>query len=179
MKNFGFVCRLALTLLVITSLVAAALAGVNALTKDKIAAAKSQKIMDAVARVLPGNATPMVLSGDTGMVVSAYQNENGYAVEVAPAGFGGNITMMVGISKEFTVTGIEIISHSETAGLGAVAAEDSAKGAAFRDGFIGQSGTLALKKDGGTVEAITGATITSKAVTDGINQALAFVKEVA
>ena len=73
------------------------------------------------------------------------------------------------------VPGIRIISHTETAGLGAVAAADNAAGEAFRGQFVGMSGTLAVTKDGGAVDSITGATITSKAICTGINAALACV----
>ena len=72
--------------------------------------------------------------------------------------------------------GIDIISHTETAGLGAVAAADNAKGEYFRNQFGGQGGTLAVDKDGGTIEALTSATITSRAVVTGVNAALECVK---
>ena len=170
------ICRLALTLLIITAAVAAALAGVNALTKKPIADAKEAKIRSAIAQVLEGDAKPMILTGDTGMVMSAYQSENGYAVEVAPAGFGGQITMMVGVANDGTITGISIVSHSETAGLGSVAAEDSAKGTAFREQFTGLTGQLKVDKDGGQIDSLTGATISSRAITEGVNAALAFVE---
>ena len=81
---------------------------------------------------------------------------------------------MVGISNEGKVTGISIISHTETAGLGAVAAAENDKGQVFRDQFVGMSGHLAITKDGGDVDAITGATVTSRAITEGVNQALEF-----
>jgi electron transport complex protein RnfG len=80
--------------------------------------------------------------------------------------------MMVGIDKTGNVIGISIISHAETPSLGAVAAEDNAAGEAFRSQFAGLSGTLAVSKDGGTVDAISGATITSRAVVEGVNAAL-------
>ena len=176
MKNFLYSLRLALTLLLITSVVAAALAGVNLLTKDKIAAIALQKTQNAIAQVLEGEATPLTLSGDTGMVRSAYESQFGYAVEVATPGFGGNITMMVGISKDGAITGISIISHTETAGLGSVAAEDSAKGTAFRTQFAGISEAVSVDKDGGQIDSLTGATISSRAVTQGVNAAMEFVK---
>ena len=60
---------------------------------------------------------------------------------------------------------------SETSGLG-----DNAKRDTFRDQFIGATDTLAVSKDGGTIDALTGATITSRAVTDGVNIAMEAVK---
>ena len=69
-----------------------------------------------------------------------------------------------------------MINHGETAGLGAIAADKTTKGDAFRSQFVGMSGTISVSKDGGQVEAITGATITSRAVCNGINAALDYVK---
>ncbi|MBQ6839302.1 MAG: RnfABCDGE type electron transport complex subunit G [Oscillospiraceae bacterium] len=166
--------RLTVTLLLICGIVAAVLAGVNTITKDKIAAIQEQKTLDAIAEVLPGveGLEEMTLSGDTGIVKSAYASEEGYAVEVAPIGFDGEVTLMVGITSRGEVTGISVISHTETPGLGAVAAAKNQRGEAFRGQFVGQSGSLAV---GENVDAISGATITSKAVTEGVNAALAFV----
>ena len=99
--------------------------------------------------------------------------EPGYVVRVSPNGFGGAIDMMVGISADGTVTGVAIVSQSETASLGANCTRED-----FRAQFTGRSGTLAVSKDGGEIDALTGATVTSRAVTQGVNTALAFVKEV-
>ena len=83
--------------------------------------------------------------------------------------------MMVGVDNEGNVLGISIVSHTETAGLGAVAAASTSAGEAFRGQFAGTSGSVAVSKDGGALEAITGATITSRAVCAGVNAALACV----
>lgn len=169
-----YILRLALTLLVITSVVAAALAGVNAVTAPKIAAITAQKTQDAIAAVLPGGGEKLDgFTDDTGLVRAVYSSESGYAIEVTPAGFDGQISMMVGISKEGKVLGIDIISHTETAGLGAVAAARTSAGENFRNQFAGADSILSVSKDGGTIDAITGATITSRAVTAGVNAALA------
>ena len=85
------------------------------------------------------------------------------------------IDMMVGIDLSGTVTGISVISHTEPPGLGAVAAAQNAKGEAFRGQFVGKSGSVAVSKDGGELDAITGATITSRAICVGVNAALACV----
>lgn len=170
-----YILRLTVTLLLICGVVAAVLAGVNAITKDKIAAIQQQKTLDALEEVLPGveGLEIMELSGDTGIVKTVYASGDSFAVEVAPVGFDGEVTMMVGIIGG-QVTGISIISHTETPGLGAVAAANNAKGEAFRGQFVGQSGTLAV---GDTIDAISGATITSKAVVAGVNAALEFVEK--
>ena len=101
-----------------------------------------------------------------------YKGANGYALEVLPSGFDNTITMMVGVDFEGKVLGISVVSHTETAGLGAVAAESTSKGEAFRAQFVGQSGSVSVTKDGGSLDAITGATITSRAVCAGVNAAL-------
>ena len=81
--------------------------------------------------------------------------------------------MMVGIDADGRVAGVSIVSHSETASLGANCTRED-----FRTQFSGAEGTLAVVKDGGTIEALTGATVTSRAVTSGVNLALEFVKGV-
>ena len=171
-NSVRFILRLALTLFVITAVVAAALAGVNALTESRIAAVKAENTRKAIEAVLPGGGEEIPFSDDTGTVSKVYASDSGYAVEVTPAGFGGTIDMMVGIDREGQVLGIQIISHSETPGLGASAASENGSGIEFRNQFAGLSGTLAVDKDGGEIDALTGATVTSRAVTAGVNAAL-------
>ncbi len=179
MKTFLSVLRLTLTLFLITAVVAAALAGVNAVTKDRIADAKAEKLQKALENVLPdaAQAEEITLSQPSDTVKSLYASPSGFAAQVETAGFGGPITMMVGISKDGTVLGVQIISHAETPGLGAVAAANTAAGEAFRQQFTGMSGSLSVDKDGGAVDSVTGATITSRAVTAGINAALQCVAQ--
>ena len=167
------ILRLVITLFLITAVVAAALAGVNTITKDAIAANQEKKTQDALAVVLPdaGNLEKVALSGDTGIVSEVYTDGSSYAVKVLPGGFDGEITMMVGIA-DGKITGISVISHTETPGLGAVAAAQNAKGEAFRGQFVGQSGELAV---GDQIDAMSGATITSNAVVTGVNAALSYV----
>ena len=174
-STVAYILRISLTLLLITGVVAALLAGVNMITAPIIAAANEAKTQEAINAVLPGGGKEVEFTDNTGLVTKVYASEAGYAVQVTPSGFDGEIDMMVGIDKDGKVLGISIISHTETAGLGAIAAADNAKGEAFRNQFIGMSGELAVSKDGGEVDAITGATITSRAVTDGINAALSCV----
>ena len=167
-----YVLRLALTLLLITAAVAAALAGVNSITAPQIQANKEAKIQEAIQAVLPGGGKETEFTDATGMVTAVWASDTGYAVQVAPAGFGGAITMMVGISSEGQILGVSVVSQTETAGLGAIVGADTAAGQEFRDQFVGLSGQLAVDKDGGQIDSITGATITSRAVTKGINAAL-------
>jgi len=174
-----FVLRLTVTLLLIATFVAAALALVNQVTKPIIEKAKAEKTQEAISLVLPGGYEEELtdFTDGTGLVSKVYKGANGYAVEVAPPGFDGPITMMVGVSNDGKVLGISVISHTESAGLGAVAAAGNSAGNAFRDQFVGQSGQVQVSKDGGAIDAITNATITSRAVCDGVNAALACVAD--
>ena len=174
-SNVMYIIRLAATLLVITSLVAAALAGVNSITAPAIAKLTAEKTQEAIQAVLPGGYDSEITdyTDETGLVSKVYGGANGYAFEVTPGGFDNTITMMVGVDAEGKVLGISIIKHTETAGLGAVAAAGTPAGEAFRGQFVGQSGSVAVTKDGGTVDSITGATITSRAICVGVNAALA------
>lgn len=180
-----YVLRLSLTLLAITALVAVALAGVNAVAEPLIKAHKAEKMQQAMETVMPGvhAFVPVEFRDETGTVKAVYiaEMEQGdlpcYVVEVAPSGFGGAISMMVGIRNDGeTVHAISIVSHTETAGLGSVAAANNSAGEAFRQQFAGTTGPLAVDKDGGTVDSITSATITSRAVVNGVNAALEAVK---
>ena len=171
-----FVLRLALTLLIITAVVAVALAGVNMVTEPAIAALNAQKTQDAIELVLPGGGEEIDFPA-TDLVSKVYASDSGYAIQVTPGGFDNTITMMVGVDTEGKVLGISIISHTETAGLGAVAAAGTPAGEAFRGGFVGKTGSVSVTKDGGEVQAITGATITSRAVCVGVNAALECVAQ--
>jgi len=171
-----YVLRITLTMLIIAAVVAALLAGVNSVTKPIIDRLTIEKTQKAINTVLEGGGEKLEsFQDDTGLVSRVYQGENGYAVEVKPVGFDSAITMMVGVSNEGTVTGISIVSHKETKGLGEVAAANSSAGEAFRNQFIGMSGSVAVTKDGGEIDALTGATVTSRAICEGVNAALACV----
>ena len=174
-----YILRLTATLLAICAVVALALAGVNAITAKKIAENKEKKTKEALQQVLPGAAVfeEISFTDASGLVTKVYQDPAvGYAVEVAPNGFGGAITMMVGVSSEGKVLGISIISHAETPGLGAVAAAGTDKGVAFREQFKGLISGITIGDGENQIAAISGATISSKAVTDGVNAALECVK---
>ncbi len=175
MKQVTYILRLSLTLLVITAVMAAALAAVNQFTAPMIAKLQAQKTQQAIALVLPGGGQPIEFTDTTGLVRTVYRGEAGHAVEVAPTGFDSAITMMVGVDLQGQVLGIQIIKHTETAGLGAVAAASTSAGESFRGQFVGLSGEVAVTKDGGQVDALTGATVTSKAICAGVNAALACV----
>lgn len=177
-----YILRLTVTLLAICAFVALALAGVNAITKDRIAAVKAEKTQKAIQAVLPQAGNVVEASSfedETGMVTKVYTASlgdtaafYGYAVEVVPSGFGGGITMMVGVDENGKVLGISIISHAETPGLGAVASQNTDKGVAFRDQFVGLTAGITIGSGENQIDSLSGATISSQAIVDGVNAAL-------
>ena len=169
-SSVSYFVKLAGTLLLIAVVVAGLLGLVNYITADRIAAINQEKTAASMQEVLPSASYEEVeYTGSDALVKTVYAaSDGGYVVEVTPSGFGGEIDMVVGIAPDGTVSGVSIISMSETSGLGANAAKES-----FRAQFAGTSGTLAVSKDGGEIDALTGATITSRAVTSGVNAALA------
>lgn len=175
MSTVKYIVKLVVTLFLITAVVAAALGGVNAITADRIAAINAEKIQKAISQVLPGETNPAeaAFTDSTGTVKKVWKGESGYAVQVEPNGFGGAITMMVGVSNDGKVLGVQVVSHTETPGLGAKAAGDGAVATAFRNSFVGLSGNVTVSKDGGEADTLTGATITSRAVAAGVSAALA------
>ncbi len=115
---------------------------------------------------------------EEGLVAEVYEGKNnnetvGYTVKTLPKGYGGKIELIVGISTDGNITGIDIGSMSETPGLGSKAAEPT-----FKDQFSGKVTTNELNVVKGKasvddeIQAISGATITSKAVTKGVNAAI-------
>lgn len=170
----AYVFRLTLTLFLITTIVAGLLGLVNYVTADTIAEQIAQKAENAMRQVLEADSYEPLDVPEESAVTAVYRaGDRGYVVRVAPNGFGGAIDMMVGVDVSGAVTGVAIVSQSETASLGANCTRED-----FRAQFTGKTGTLSVSKDGGEIEALTGATVTSRAVTEGVNTALEFVQEV-
>lgn len=176
-SNVKYVLKLTAILFLVTAVVALLLSGVNALTADKIAAITAEKTAAAIRTVLDSDAEPETLSNyqdDSGHVTAVHKMGNdGWAIEVVIGGSQADIHMMVGVTADHAVSGISFIDMAETPGLGDVAKQDTAKGVAFREQFVGVSGTVAVTKDGGDIDALSGATVTSRAITNGVNAALA------
>ena len=163
----AYVLRLTLTLFLITTIVAGLLGLVNYVTADTIAEQIAQKAENAMRQVLEADGyEPLDVPEDSAVTAAYRAGDRGYVVRVAPNGFGGAIDMMVGVDVSGAVTGVAIVSQSETASLGANCTRED-----FRAQFTGKTGTLSVSKDGG-------ATVTSRAVTEGVNTALEFVQEV-
>lgn len=107
-------------------------------------------------------------SPDAVSITAGYSDSElvGYCVEVQTPGFGGMITMVVGVDLDGKVTGVTVTDHNETLDMGTHALEKS-----YLERFIGRSGTL--KTSGANrVDSISGATVTAKAIINGVNQAL-------
>lgn len=165
--------QLVITLFAISAICAVLLGLVNMITMDPIKAAIQAKTDKAMQAVLAADSyTEVPYSGGNAMVTKIYQaGDQGWVVQVAPSGFGGAIDMVVGVDTSFTITGVDIIKMTETSGLGANASKPE-----FKEQFKGASGSVAVTKDGGAINALTGATITSRAVADGVNAALEAAK---
>ncbi len=169
-SNGAYYLRLTLTLFLITAIVALLLGAVNAVTADRIAQLTAEKTAEALQEVLPADSyEEIAYTGEESLVKTIYAaSSGGYVVEVTPSGFGGEIDMVVGIDESGAVTGISIIDMSETSGLGANASRED-----FRSQFVGAEESVAVTKDGGSIDALTGATVTSRAVCNGVNAAIA------
>lgn len=175
-----------LTLFAVAAVITALLALSHALTREPIEN-QVKRTLENTKRDIFTNAVRFeeLADAETGDIVRAYECFDagdaslGFILEMAPAGYGGAIQMMVGISSaDGTVAGVRILKHSETPGLGALAARES-----FYRKFDGRDlAPLTVVKGfpgPGEIDAITGATITTRAVTDAVNEAMLWYAEVA
>ena len=182
---------------VITVIMGAALGGVYSVTKDPIEKAQEQAKNDAYAAVLPQATRVMSVEEDGSVIekinplLSSLGFENvtiddicvggddanntlvGYVVLVTSSeGYGGDIQIAVGMDTDYKITGLSFLTLNETAGLGMEADTD-----AFKQQFIGKSvDQFTYTKTGSTqdseIDALSGATITTSAVTNAVNAAL-------
>ena len=170
------ILKLTIVLFLVCAIVAGVLGVVNELTKDTIAEQQRIKTERAYAAVLASDGYTEVAFDKAAFpsidAISECTNGAGHVVMTTFTGAQGKITMAVGVDTDYKCTGISIISHSETSGLGAVAASTSQAGMDFRAQFVGQDEAIALTKAGGEINAITGATITSKSVTEATSVAI-------
>ena len=166
----AFIFTVTFKLLLICSIVAALLAWVNSITAPIITQNEIRKKEAALAEIFPelvGYETVQsdyididelyAVSGDSGLL--------GYCASVSPSGFGGEISLMVGVDSAKNIAGIKVIDHSETAGVGTKALDSK-----YLSGYIGLGGDrLTLGED---IDAYSGATVSSRAINAGINSAL-------
>ena len=173
------VLKLTVVLFLICAIVAAVLGEVNAVTIGPITEREREKTEKAYKAVLPyadsfTELDPALFADYKATIkkISVADNGTGHVVETTFSGAQGSITMAVGVDSEGKCAGISIIKHSETSGLGEVAASSSERGLSFRRSFIGKDETITIND----IDAITGATITSKAVTGAVATAIQAVK---
>ncbi len=193
MKNISakFIIKVAGTLTAISLVVAALLGFVNSITWEKIAAINEQKTLVALAAVAAEgtefapvevtDAAKEAALANGGTISELYtMSTGGYACKVVASGSQGSIEMIVGVDDAGAITGISVVKHAETSGIGTkVMGNDPLdSGVGVLDQFIGQSGAGSLAV-GKTITAISGATVSSKGVTAGANAALAAVAAIA
>ena len=173
-----------LSLSIICLAAALLLAQVNKMTAKPIAEAKALKLQTAIGQVVPEfDNDPIAESymiasegGDSLLVYPATKDGEvvGFAISSSSSGFSGEIQIMIGFDMDDKIVNYEILQHAETPGLG------SKMGEWFKDmesnskSIIGRDmslGTLAVTNDGGSVDAITASTITSRAFLNAVNKA--------
>ena len=191
MKISGkFILKVAGTLTVISLVVAALLGVVNSITEDKIAAIDAENTRIAMSAVAPEGSEfgdkmevtdDMVAAAATqsGKILELYPVTNGgaevgYVMKISASGSQGTIVMMVGVDANKAITGISVVSHSETSGIGTKVVENkpNSAGVPVLDQFVGLSGAGSLVV-GSNITAISGATVSTKGITMGANAALA------
>lgn len=159
-----------LTPLLAILLAAALLLGAHWGLSDLQEANAEKELNVKLLEILPGNSefASEKYTGTDANIRAVYKGNNGYVVLTATQGYAGPITMLVGVSNEGKVTGLQIRQMSETYGLGWNALTD----VEFLKQFLNTKGDAQV---GENVDAIAGATVTSKAVTRCVNSAVAFV----
>lgn len=175
----------------ITLVASAGVGAVNMITAEPIARAKEAATVEALNRVLPAfdATTEEVLTIDE-LPIMVYTATNGgevagYAVQsITKNGFGGAIRMMVGFTPDGEVFNVNVLEQAETPGLGTkMADEGNVLLGSIQGKHLDQmqlvDGKLAVRKDGGDVDALTAATISSRAYVDAINRAWMAYKSVA
>ena len=129
----------------------------NYVTAPFIAANNKKTTQEAMAAVLPADSYDEVeYTGGDAMVQAVYKS------------FSGNLTIMVGVDNTGACSGISITSTGETSGLGSNASKPD-----FQAQFVGKTGEVKVTKDGGDIDALTGATITSRGVCEAVTSAIA------
>ena len=186
-----YIIKLTVTLFVTCCVVAAALGGVNAVTEEKIDAINWANTVAAMKAVVadPDNTTfsdelpltdEMTAAAGSVALDSVYEAQvggasAGYAIKVVASGSQGKIEMMVGVDGEGTVTGVSIVKNAETAGIGSKVMTNmpTASGVGVLSQFEGKSAADGVLTVGANVDAISGATVSTRGVTNGVNAALA------
>lgn len=174
-RSMSPIVRLALILFAVSAITSGVLGLVNGLTEDRIAEQEALARAEAYQAVLPwdGEYTPVEFDSEAFPTVDSISaaGDAGWVVELTFSGAQGSITAAFGVSSDYVTTGASVIEHAETSGLGAKITEPD-----FLESLVGQTEGMATTKDGGTVDVITAATISSKAMANAGNTAIAAVK---
>lgn len=166
-KKEASILAICLPLVIICIAVSLMLAAVNAVTEDRIAQNAAQEKQNAVLALFTDATYASLYATDNGCeTYLAIRGSElvGFCVSVTENGFGGAMSLMVGLDTSGSVCGIEIISMAETPGIGT-----KTKSPSFLDQFRGSTPFVI----GETIDAISGATVSSRAVTRAVNTALA------
>ena len=174
-----YIIKLTVTLFATCLVVAFCLGLVNGVTLPNITASNLAKTNAALAEVSDDVAAAASAYSATVTNVYAITDggaEAGYAVKLDVSGSQSTISMMVGLDTEGAVTGVSVVKSGETSGIGTKVTVDNAplpSGVPVLDQFIGKTAADQPLKVGGNVDAISGATVSSKGVTNGVNGAIA------
>lgn len=164
--------QMIVTLVVVAVVCAVILSFVYAFTEPRIAETQAQLTLSGLEEVISAYKYVEVIPGTLWRAMDSLDQEIGIVFRVFPQGYGGPIPITVGLNEEKQITGIRIASAAEglaeTPGLGVKITEPG-----FTSQFKGKSSDeVALVQDGGTIQAITAATISSRAVSEGVRKGL-------
>jgi len=179
--SVGNILKPTASLLIICVVVTFALSFTNNLTAKKIEDLQNQSEKEAMSRIIEANSyteCKITLDDETYTYYTADDPIQGYIFTLSSAGYGGQVSVMTGINLDGTIASIEVLdASSETPGLG-----QSTTKPEFSEQFVGKSGQLSVTKSGASkdneIDAVTGATITSTAVTNSVNTALKLFEQI-
>ncbi len=167
--------NMVLVLFTITLLSSAAVGGVYMITQEPIAQAKQAAVNNALKQVLPAFETTTSQTIEVGALpivahtATVADKTVGYAIEsISKNGFGGAVRLMVGFDTEGNIININVLEQKETPGLGTKMADE---GNLLHSSLVGKNAgkvNLTVKKDGGDIDALTAATISSRAYAEAV-----------
>lgn len=170
-KSVWEAALIGLKLLLICAIIAGIVSFVYALTQKTYLQNQERQKAEAIGKIFSMDAPVTDKLSDNVYAIYGTDGKTlmGYCVEVVESsGYNGDITMMVGFDADKKVSGVEIVSHSETPGLGS-----KVEGDEYRKQFIGVDKELTYEE----IDGISGATFSSKAVLAGVNQATSALAE--
>lgn len=175
-KYIGRITGVLLAICLVTALL---LGVVNQITKPKIDAIQQAKQEAAMAQVLPADEY-VPLEGELPLHVTAFYAaqsggaQTGWVAETSTSGSQGIIEMMVGVDMDGKVTGVSVVSHSETPNIGTKVVDDQSVLGRFT-GMSRENGEITVNSGSNRFDAVSGATFSSRGVVDGVNAALSAV----